>query len=135
MKEATHTARSDGSFQNHQAEPILFNVAEMRRKLSVRPNDILLAEIDEIDSRNKRVYIKNESRAFTLMNVSFSKLQDYARDTVMVNKHTLISVDVVHDCAYDIITLKDQFRDWKDKQVILSRKYHAAFYTRMGLRK
>ncbi len=135
MKEATHTARSDGRIQKYETRPVLFNVAEMRRKLSVRPKDILLAEIDEIDSRNKRVYIKNESRAFTLMNVSFSKLQDYARDTIMVNKHTLISVGAIHDCMYDIITLKNLFEGWKDKQVTLSRKFNAAFYARMKFKR
>jgi hypothetical protein len=135
MKGVIHTARSDGSIQIYQTRPILFNVAEMRMKLSLSPAGILLAEIDEIDSRNKKVYIKGEKRVYTLMNVSFSELQNYAKDTLMVNKRTLISVEAVHDCMYDTITLKDLFTGWNDKQVILSRKYHEAFYARMGLRK
>jgi hypothetical protein len=135
MKGVIHTARSDGSIQKYQTRPILFNVAEMRMKLSLRPADVLLAEIDEIGSRNKKVYIKGEKRVYTLMNISFFELQAYAIDTIMVNKRTLISIEAVHDCTYDIITLKDLFTGWDSKQVTLSRKFHDAFYARMGLKK
>jgi len=129
MKEANHILqRSNGRIQNQQAMPVSFNVAEMRSKLLVSPDDILLAETDEIDSRNKRVYIKDEERSYTLMNVSFARLHNYAPYTFMVNKNTMIAADIIHGFQYDIITLKNLFTGWDGKQVILSKKYKAGFY-------
>lgn len=134
MKEAKHTITSVG-YGKPRSGSVLFNVAEMRMKLRIYPDDILLAEIDEIDSRNKKTCIKNEARIYTLMNVSFSELRDYGRNMIMVNKYTLISLEAVHDCMYDIITLKDLFTGWKGKQVTLSRKYNADFYAHMRLKR
>jgi hypothetical protein len=114
------------------SQPVLFNVAEMRNKLLVCPEDILLVQADEIDSRNKITWIKNELRAYTLMDVSFSEIQDSAKDTIMVNRHMLIAIQAIHGCAYDVITLKDLFTGWNSKQVTLSRKYNAGFYARLG---
>jgi len=135
MKGANHTRGIRKNQRHRRGEPILFNVAEMRSKLLVYPANILLVEVDEIDSRNKRTYIKNEDRVYTLMNVSFARLCECTDNIIMVNKGTLIAIDIVHDLQYDIITLKNLFSGWKAKQVILNKKYKADFYTRLHLKK
>ena len=135
MKEAGHTKEIQKNQRHHRDESVLFNVAEMRSKLLVHPANILLVEVDEIDSRNKRAYIKNEERAYTLMNVSFTRLRQCAGNTIMVNKGTLIAIDIVHDLQHDIITLKNLFAGWNAKQVILNKKYKSDLYTRLHLKK
>ena len=135
MKGASHTNAIRKNRRHRRVEPILFNVAEMRSKLLVYPANILLVEVDEIDSRNKRTYIKNEDRVYTLMNVSFARLRECTDNIIMVNKGTLIAVDIVHDLQYDIITLKNLFAGWNAKQVILNKKYKSDFYTRLHLKK
>lgn len=134
MQEAQNFNKNAGNLQDASA-PILFNVAESRSKLLIYPPDFLLVEADETDSRNKKIYLKNEEDVYTLMNVSFGQLQNCVKELIQVNKHTLLSPSAVHYCEYDIITLRNLFKGWDDKQVVLSRAYHYAFYARLNLKR
>ncbi|HTA26690.1 MAG TPA: hypothetical protein VK809_02800 [Bacteroidia bacterium] len=117
MKEAIHV--------------ISLNVAELEEKLHIKLADIILIEADEPDSRNKVAYIKNEDREYTLMNVAFKKLLTRTNNLIMVNKHTLVSLDAVKTHRHDCITLKDLFKGWLNKQITLSRKCRPEFYSRI----
>ncbi len=117
MKEAIHV--------------ISVNVAELDEKLYINLADIMLVEADKPDSRNKVVYIRNEEREYTLMNMPFKKLLSCTNDLVMVNKHTIVSIDAVHSNRYDCITLKNLFKGWLNKQVTLSRNYRQEFNSRV----
>lgn len=112
-----------------------FNVAELHEKLKIDFSDILLVTTDETESRNKLVWLKDEVREYTLMNVPFAALLEHTDNLVMVNKGTLISIGAVHWFGYDFITLKNLFPGWNNKQVTLGRNYREDFYSKVGKQK
>lgn len=134
MKEAIHT-NLPGEFMDARSPVYLFNVAEMHEKLKVDFSEIILVVTDEISSRNKLVWLKSEAREYTLMNVSFPLFLKYSDKLLMVNKFTLLSVDAVHSCTYDFITLNNLFPGWNNKQVTLGRPYRDDFYKRIEKQK
>lgn len=131
MKEALDTNLQDEHKEETRSHVFFFNVAEMHEKLKVNFLDIILVVTDEVRSRNKLVWLKNETKEYTLMNVSFPLLLRHSSKLVKVNKFTLISVEAVHSCTYDFITLYNLFAGWNNKQVTLGRHYRDAFYNRI----
>jgi len=111
---------------------LFLNVAELPEKLLVYLPDVLLVETDEYGSKSKVASIKDEEKPYTLMNCSFAILLVRSPDLIMVNKHTLVSVKVVHSYRYDSITLKNIFPGWHNKQIALNRDYRKDFYTKIG---
>jgi len=135
MEEASHT-NMPGQYKEEARYPVFFfNVAEMNEKLKIDFSDILLIATDEVSSRNKVVWLKSEAREFTLMNVSFPLFLKYSGKLLKVNKFTILSVDAVHSCTYDFITLNNLFPGWNNKQVTLGRHYRDAFYKRIEKQK
>lgn len=135
MEEAKHTNWQDKHREVIDSRVFFFNVAEMHEKLKVDFSDILLVATDEISSRNKLVWLKNETREYTLMNVSFPLFLIHSEKLLKVNKFTLLSVDLVHSCTHDFITLYNLFPGWNNKQVTLGRHYRDDFYKRFGQNK
>lgn len=131
MEEALDTNLPDEHKEESHPPVFFFNVAEMHEKLKVDFSDIILVVTDEVSSRNKLVWLKNESKEYTLMNVSFPLLLKYSGKLLKVNKFTLLSLDAVHSCTYDFITLYNIFPTWDNKQVTLGRHYRDAFYKRI----
>jgi len=131
MEEASHTNLLDEHKEEAHSPVFFFNVAEMHEKLKVDFSDIVLVVTDEISSRNKVVWLKNETKEYTLMNVSFPLFLKYSGKLFKVNKFTLLSVDAVHSCTHDFITLNNLFPGWTNKQVTLGRHYRDAFYKRI----
>jgi len=132
MKEALHVILQDDVKRDAYPKTSFFNVAELNEKLKVNFADIMLAMADEHDSRNKLIWLKGETKEYTLMNVSFSKLLERNNDLIMVNKFTLISMEAVCSFRYDFITLKNLFPVWNNKQVVLGRTYRNTFYRVYG---
>lgn len=128
MKEAAGTSGFSGGGEGPHLEFGFFNVAELHEKLRVKFSDILLVTTDEVESRNKLLCLKNETRQYTLMNVSFADLLKHSPKLIMVNKFALLSVEAVHSWRYDFITLGNFFPGWDNKQVVLSRNYRKIFY-------
>lgn len=104
-----------------------YHVAELNEKLKVNFADIILATVDEVDSRHKKVWLKGEIQTYTLMDVKFDDLLRCSDKLVQTNKSTLLSVDAVHSYRFDMITLCDLFPDWHSHQVILGRNYKETF--------
>jgi len=128
MKEALHVISADSYKAGSSPKILFFNVAELNEKLKINLLDILLVTADNEGSRNKLIWLKNETKEYTLMNVSFSKLLDNTSNLVMVNKFTIISIEAVRSYRYDFITLKNIFMGWNNKQVTLGRQYRESFY-------
>jgi hypothetical protein len=131
MKEASGSGGSNGDGKESHPEFSFFNVAELHEKLKVKFSNILLVTADEAGSRNKLLFLKNETREYTLMNISFADLLNHSPKLVMVNKFALLSLDAVHSWRYDFITLDNLFPGWDNKQVVLGRNYRKMFYLKI----
>lgn len=131
MKEAAGTSGSNGDGEEPRSGFGFFNVAELHEKLKVKFSDILLITADDVEGRNKLIWLKNETREYTLMNVRFADLLKHSQKLVMVNKFALVSLEAVHSWRYDFITLANLFPGWNNKQVVLSRNYREIFYLKI----
>ncbi len=109
----------------------LFNVAESRRKVNIRLVDIIFVSTDEIDPRNKQVWLKNGEK-YTLMNCKMDLLTANSPSLIQVNKSQAVSLEAVHEVEYDLLTLKGiTAEDGKPKQITLGMVYRAKFKERM----
>jgi len=133
MKEALHVISLVGYKGDVSPKTPFFNVAELHEKLKVNFADILLATADEDGSRNKLIWLKEEAKAYTLMNISFPKLLNCSDKLIMVNKFTIVSIEAVRSYRHDIITLKNIFPGWNNKQITLGRNYRKGFYGRIEI--
>lgn len=109
----------------------LFNVAESSRKVKIRLTDIILVSTDEIDPRNKEVWLKGGEK-YTLMNVNIERLTANSPLLVQVNKSQAVSLDAVNEVEFDLLTLTGvKADDGRPKQVTLGTVYRAKFKERM----
>ena len=109
----------------------LFNVAESSKKVKVRLADILLVSTDEIDPRNKQVWLKGGEK-YTLMNCKIERLVANSPSLVQVNKSQAVSLEAVKEVEFDLLTLNGVAADdGRPKQVTLGTVYRAKFKERM----
>lgn len=84
----------------------LFNIAESKKKVSIHLPDILFVATDEIDARNKVVVLK-DGMMYTLMNYSLGDILKIAPHMVQVNRHELISIDIIKGVKHGFIAIKE----------------------------
>lgn len=109
----------------------LFNVAESKRKVKIRLADILLVSTDEVDPRNKQVWLKGGEQ-YTIMNCKIEHLTNNSPTLIQVSKSHAVSLEAVHEAEFDLLTLKDiKTEDGRPKQVTLGAAYRTKFKERM----
>jgi len=112
-------------------EYALFNVAESKRKVKLRMSEIMLISTDEVDPRNKLVWMKNGDM-FTLMNYKMQHLTESSPFLIQVNKAQAVALEAVNEVEYDLLTLKGINADnGKPKQITLGAAFRSKFKERM----
>ena len=88
--------------------------------------DILFVTTDEIDHRNKLVYL-NDNLQCTLMNCTLNKLLKLAPQLIQVNKSELISLRIIKNVEFDVLTLHNFNQNKQEKQITLGHLYRKNF--------
>ena len=100
----------------------MFSVAENERKVNIYLPDIIFADTDEIDPRNKAVVLKN-GKKYTIMDCNMEELLSYASQLVQVNRKQLVSVDYIRDMQYDVVSVREAKKLGIPEEITLSRVY------------
>lgn len=104
----------------------LFNIAESNKKLLVNMPDILFVTTDEIDPRNKIIYLKNKEH-YTLMNYTLDLFLELSPALIQANKSELVSEHGIKYVNYDVIVLTILNEEKRAKEITLSRFYRENF--------
>ena len=109
----------------------LFNVAESSKKIKLKLSDILLVSTDEIDPRNKEVWMRTGEK-YTLMNCKIEHLTANSSTLIQVNRGEAVSMEAVHEVEHDLITLKGLLAvNGKPRQITLGAAFKKKFQERM----
>lgn len=111
-------------------EYALFNVAESKRKMKLHLHDILLVVTDTVDPRHKTVFMRNGEK-YTLMECTLEGLLDICPLLVQVSKSEAVSLEVVNEVEYDMVTIKGIEGKEVPKYVTLGRAFRKSFKERL----
>ena len=100
----------------------VFSVAECQRKVKIQLSDILYASTDDIDPRHKPIVLR-DGKKFTLMNCSMEQLISFAPHLMQVNKKELVSIDMVNEIAYDLVSVNSGAPLSIPRELTLSRAF------------
>lgn len=110
----------------------LFWVAEMRSKVKITLADIVFVHTDDIDYRNKVIYLQ-DGKKLTVMDYSFGELMKLAPQLMQVNKSELISVEVFGNIRNHIITLNRPVEEnCEPRKVFLGRAFRKSVHERIA---
>lgn len=108
----------------------IFHIAESKRKTRLRLQDIVLVQTDLINSRNKKVYMRNGEQ-YTLMRCSNEKLLSMSSKLVQVNKAELVSMDAIRDFRHNEVTINNIPGVEELKKLTLNRIFRNHFINKM----
>jgi len=101
----------------------LFRVAESDNKVPLRIEEMMLITTDQVDPRNKEVYMKG-GKKYTLMNYSMDDLLGLSALFIQINKSSVVNIEAVHEVAYDMAILKHNNSELP-KYIIIGIPYRA----------
>jgi len=109
----------------------LFNIAESSKKVKLKLTDILMVSTDEIDPRNKEVWMRTGEK-YTLMNCKIEHLTANSSSLIQINRGEAVSLEAIHEVEHDLITLKGLLADnGKPKQITLGAAFKKKLQERM----
>jgi DNA-binding LytR/AlgR family response regulator len=108
----------------------VFSVAESLRKVNINLADIVFADTDEIDPRNKPVVLRDGTR-YTLMDCNMEDLLSMAPQLIQVNRRQLVALDSIGNLQHDVIGVKDAKALNLPGEITLGRKYNSDVKKRM----
>lgn len=107
---------------NEKVEYALFCVAENKNKVSICLRDIVFADTDETDPRNKIIVMKSGAK-YTLMDCKLDDLVSLSPQLIQVNRRQLIALDYINEMQYDIVSVNDAANLSIPEEITLSRVY------------
>ncbi|HTB07514.1 MAG TPA: response regulator [Bacteroidia bacterium] len=107
----------------------LFRVAEFDNRITLRIEEIAVIVTDELDARNKNLFMKNGNH-YTLMDYSMKELLEMSPVFVQINRATVVNIDVVHEVMHDMATLKLSNSAQCAKHATIGQCYKNSFLAR-----
>lgn len=111
-------------------EYAVFSVAESSKKVKIYLPDIVFVSVDDIDARNKIVILKGGTK-YTLMDYSLDEIKSLAQQLIQINRHTLVSLNCIHEMSYDKVTLHDADDSGLPPEATLTRTHKEELSRRM----
>lgn len=108
----------------------LFNVAESKRKTNIFLPDIMMVTTDDVDPRNKLIYMRSGEK-HTIMDSSLENSLQICPLLVQVSRREAVSLEAVNEVEHDMVMLKGIADPKAPKYVTLGSAFSKSFKERV----